>query len=167
LIRLSELTSRRRVSGSTEPPVAGGAEASPLHAIGGRRRHWAPPGAAGHHRAPSAATGRHRAPTSAKLWFKRPDSHHFAELDRTDGHPASPATPTATPPALPRRRPPRQPCRTGGRLTSPLLAPRLDSPHRSPSPQRSCRRIVPARTPAGRRLRGPRTRGGPRQTDPP
>src|SRR5699024_43123 len=59
LIRLSELTSRRRVSGSTEPPVAGGAEASPLHAIGGRRP---PPGTAGRRRPSPGAVGRHRPP---------------------------------------------------------------------------------------------------------
>src|SRR5699024_5994812 len=150
-----------------------------------------PSAATGHRRAPSAITGRRRPPPGAdfcKAVVKRPDSHHFAELDRTDGrHPASPATPTAAPPQAPPRRrpphqpppppparlpsrrrpPPRKPCPADGRLTSPLLAPRLDSPRRPPSPQRSCRRIVPARTPAGRRLRGPRTRGGPRQTDPP
>src|SRR5699024_7392422 len=147
---------RRRVSGSTEPPVVGGAEASPLHAIGGRRP---PPGTAGRRRPSPGAVGRHRAPTSAKLWLSGP-------IPTTSQSSIGPTA--ATPPALPRRRPPpRKPCHADGRLTSPLLAPRLDSPHRPPSPQRSCRRIVPARTPAGRRLRGPRTRGGPRQTDPP
>src|SRR5699024_7039754 len=91
-------------------------------------RPWAPPGAVAHPRAPPAATGRRRPPPGAdfcKAVVKRPDSHHFAELDRTDGHPASPATPTAaSPQALPRRRPPHQPPpRPSARFPSPLPLP--------------------------------------------
>src|SRR5690625_6342529 len=88
----------------------------------GRRR--PSPGAVGRHRAPPGAVGRHRPPPGAdicKAVVKRPDSHHFAELGRTDGHPASPATPTAaSPQALPRRRPPHQPPpRPSARFPSP------------------------------------------------
>src|SRR5699024_8704859 len=90
-------------------------------------------GTAGRRRPSPGAVGRHRAPTSAKLWLSDP-------IPTTSQSSIGPTA--ATPPALPRRRPPpRKPCHADGRLTSPLLAPRLDSPHRPPSPQRSCRRI--------------------------
>src|SRR5699024_2921411 len=129
--------------------------------------HFTPSGAVGdtgHRRAPPAITGRRRPPPAAT-------GHRLLQSCGLSG--PIPTTsqssigPPATPPALPRPRPPRQPRLTAARLTSPLLAPRLDSPRRPPAPHRSCRRIVPARAAAGRRLRGPQTRGGPRQTDPP